>query len=438
MYEIFVGRDSEDRKKFGERGTFLIGKNYVKMGQTSSLSNKVMMDVARSHVVFVTGKRGSGKSYTMASIAEGMMSLPEEVTSRISVILFDTMGIYWTMKYENKQDQALLTDWGLKYKRFNAKIFVPTGYFKESREKGIPVDEAFSIKPSELTTADWCSAFDLDLTSPVGALAGRVVTQLKDENYDIDDMIEAANSDSRSDNASKAALENLFLTAKEWGLFSKEGFAFSELVSPGQISIIDVSGYASSVGRASVRALVIGLVSKKLFTERMLVRKFEEYKSVRSSGSILEFDKPEEKEMPLIWIMVDEAHEFLPKKGYTSATDALQTLLREGRQPGISLVLASQQPGQIHTDVMTQSDIVIAHHLTAKLDVDSLGTLMQSYMRQGLDKAIADLPSVKGAAIIFDDTNERLYAIRVRPRITWHGGSSPVVLKEKSKFTDLI
>ena len=140
----------------------------------------------------------------------------------------------------------------------------------------------------------------------------------------------------------------------------------------------------------------------------------------------------------MIWIMVDEAHEFLPKEGYTSATDALQTLLREGRQPGISLVLASQQPGQIHTDVMTQSDIVIAHHLTAKIDVDSLGALMQSYMREGLDKAIANLPAVKGAAIVFDDINERLYAIRVRPRITWHGGSSPTILKEKKKFTDLI
>ena len=81
----------------------MLGKNYVKMGQTSSLSNKVLMDVARSHVVFVTGKRGSGKSYTMASIAEGMMSLPEEITSRISVVMFDTMGIYWTMKYENRQ-----------------------------------------------------------------------------------------------------------------------------------------------------------------------------------------------------------------------------------------------------------------------------------------------------------------------------------------------
>ena len=67
----------------------------------------------------------------------------------------------------------------------------------------------------------------------------------------------------------------------------------------------------------------------------------------------------EKMEEPLVWLALDEAHELLPKEGKTAATDALITILREGRQPGISLILASQQPGKIHTDVMTQSDIVI-------------------------------------------------------------------------------
>lgn len=435
MYEIIVGRDAEDRRKFGLNGTFMLGKHYIKMGQTTSLSNDVLMDFARSHVVFVTGKRGSGKSFTLGSIAEGMMTSPAEVTSRLSVIMFDTMGIYWTMKYENKRDEALLREWGLKYSDLNLKVYVPSGHFDDAREKGIPIDAAFSIKPSELSVTDWCSTFNIEIVSPIGALIGRIVSNLKG-NYDIDDIIDSVNSDERSDHYTQSAAENLFLTARSWGLFSREGISFSELVVPGQISVIDVSGYASAVNRASVRALVIGLVSKKLFSERMTARKEEEYKSVKSFTHLIE-QEDEKKEVPLIWILVDEAHEFLPKTGSTPATDALQTLLREGRQPGISLVLASQQPGQIHTDVMTQSDIVIAHHITAKIDIDSLGALMQSYMREGLDVALANLPDVKGAAILFDDTNERLYPIRVRPRITWHGGSSPTLLKEEKKFMEL-
>src|SRR3989338_2989491 len=39
----------------------LIGRAYVKMGRTTSLSNNIYLDIARGHVVYITGKRGSGK-----------------------------------------------------------------------------------------------------------------------------------------------------------------------------------------------------------------------------------------------------------------------------------------------------------------------------------------------------------------------------------------
>ena len=63
-YDIIIGRDEEDRKQFGEKGVILLGRHYVKMGQITSLSNNIYMDVAKSHVVFIVGKRGSGKCLT--------------------------------------------------------------------------------------------------------------------------------------------------------------------------------------------------------------------------------------------------------------------------------------------------------------------------------------------------------------------------------------
>ena len=53
MYDIIVGRSEKDREKYGTEGTIFLGKHYVKMGQTTSLSNKIYMDVTRSHIVFV-------------------------------------------------------------------------------------------------------------------------------------------------------------------------------------------------------------------------------------------------------------------------------------------------------------------------------------------------------------------------------------------------
>ena len=71
-FDVIIGRSSKDVEKYGKRGTILIGKQYVTMGQTTSLSNPVYMDVAGAHVVFIVGKRGSGKSYSMGAIAEGL------------------------------------------------------------------------------------------------------------------------------------------------------------------------------------------------------------------------------------------------------------------------------------------------------------------------------------------------------------------------------
>ncbi|MEK6837713.1 MAG: DUF87 domain-containing protein [Nanoarchaeota archaeon] len=432
MYEIIVGRDEEDRKAFGMKGTFPIGKHYVKMGQTTSLSTAIHMDILRSHVVSVFGKRGSGKSYSIMAMAEGMMSLEPELTHNLSIVVFDTMGIFWTMKHENKKDEKLLREWGLQYQRFNIRVYAPFGSYPEYKERGIPVDFPFSISPSELSSSDWCGIFDIDITSQFGALIGSVIAGMKKQRqvFSIKDIIAAVNADERTNDEVKAAVENMFSSAEEWGLFSEKATPVSELAIGGQITVIDVSPYAVAGGKSNIRGLVIGIVAKKLFNERMLVRKVEELASIKRTTSFSRTGASEKKEIPLIWLFVDEAHEFLPRHGTTPATNALITVLREGRQPGISLVLASQQPGQIHTDVMTQSDVVISHRITAKIDVDALGALMQSYMREGLAKSLDDLPRVKGAGILFDDTNERLYPMRVRPRITWHGGSSPSLVAE--------
>jgi hypothetical protein len=438
MYEIIIGRNEEDRKKYGTKGTILLGKHFVKMGQTTSLSNNILMDVTKSHVVFVVGKRGTGKSYTMGVIAEGIANLPPEIGKNISIIMLDTMGVYWTMKYPNKKDKELLEEWELEEKGLNVHIFTPVGYYEKYRKAGIPTDSPFSIRTDNLDAYDWCMTFDISINEPLGVLIERAVDALKErgQSYDIDDIIEQVRKDEHSDEKEKNAVENRFLAAKKWGLFGKEGTSFKDLVLPHHIVVLDVSCYVTMPGSSNIRALVIGLIAEKLFIDRMVARKKEEQEALEREMEPFSSEEEEEKKRkePLVWLVIDEAHEFLPNKGTTTATQPLITILREGRQPGISLILASQQPGKIHTDVMTQADIVIAHRVTANIDAQALGALMQTYMRAGLDKELNTLPRVKGAAIVFDDVNEKMYPMRVRPRLTWHGGEAPSAIPEKKKI----
>jgi ABC-type dipeptide/oligopeptide/nickel transport system ATPase component len=437
MYDIIIGRDDADKERFGDKGTVLIGKHYVKMGRTTSLSNRILLDVVRSHVVFIVGKRGGGKSYTMGVIAEGISDLPAEVKQNIAVILLDTMGIYWTMRIPNKKDEELLEEWQLKPKPLDVRIFTPIGYFKKYKDLGIPTDYPFSIKPSELEASDWAMSFEISLNDPIGVAIEQAVNALKEagSEYSIQEIIEKINS-LDADKTVKEAAVNRFTNADSWGVFSDKGTELRELAEGGKVTVLDVSCYVTLNDGWKIKALVVALVAQKLFIDRMVARKSEEYNEIHKSENFFGGEEVKQ-EMPLVWLVVDEAHEFMPNQGKTVATDPLVTILREGRQPGISLILATQQPGKIHTDVMTQADTVIAHRITAKLDTDALGTLMQSYMREGLTVMLDDLPRVKGAAIIFDDTNEKMYPMRVRPRLTWHGGGSPTALHDKKKEFEL-
>lgn len=430
-YDIIIGRDDADKKRFGDKGLIFIGKGYVKMGQYTSLSNPILLDVARSHVILISGKRGSGKSYTLSTISEQLSTLESEERKNIASLIFDTMGVFWTMKFKNEKEKELLAEWKLKPKNIPVKIFVPYGYFEDFEKREIPVDEKFSISPQELNAEDWILTFNLEMINPVSILIERIVTKLKEEksNFSIENIIQEIEKDKTSSQEVRNASTGLFEAARTWKVFSQgneKSTEISQLIEAGKTSILDLSMY-SSVGAFNVRALVIGLICRKLFNERVLARKSEEVQAIQHGVDYLAFKQ--EREIPLIWLFIDEVHEFLPETGKTAASDALIQLLREGRQPGLSLVMATQQPGALSRDAITQSDIVISHRITAMPDLKALNEMMQSYLIESIKRYMDDLPNLKGSAIILDDNSERIYPCRIKPKLTWHGGEAPTAVK---------
>jgi DNA helicase HerA-like ATPase len=429
-FDIIIGRNESDRKAFGNRGLAYIGKSYVTMGAYTSLSNPIYMDVARSHVIMISGKRGSGKSYTIGAMAEAISSLNVEEASNISPLIFDTMGIFWTMKFKNEKDRELLDEWGLAAKNIPMRVFAPFGYYQDYKDKGIDVDAEFAIKISELEPTDWINLFELKFTEPIAVVIESVISELKETkgSFSFEDIYKMINLIENVSNETKNSAIALFDAARTWKVFDEvKGTSIRELISAGTTTVIDLSMYAS-LGAFNVRALIIGLVCKRLFDERMAARKDEEIQAVQHGIDYMRYQV--RREMPLVWVFIDEAHEFLPRVEKTPATDALVQLLREGRQPGISMVLATQQPGKIHTDAMTQSDIVISHRVTARPDVEALNEITQSYLYESISEKLNNLPRLKGSAIVLDDNSERIYPMRVRPRFTWHGGEAPAAIKK--------
>jgi hypothetical protein len=167
---------------------------------------------------------------------------------------------------------------------------------------------------------------------------------------------------------------------------------------------------------------MLGILAREIYFARVAARREEELALI--SGE-------ETKKIPMTWIIMDEAHQFLPSDGVTAASHDLLTLVTQGRQPGISLAFITQRPNKLHETAVAQADLVLSHRLTSKPDLDALSQIMQTYLLDDIRKSITDLPKTKGAAVILDDNSERLFNIQVRPRVSWHAGGSPTALKEK-------
>jgi len=438
MYEIVLGRSKPAREKYGLRGTIYLGKHYIKMGESLSLANDLYMDIGGPHVILVSGKRGSGKSYTLGVMAEGLVGLPEDVSKNLACLIFDTMGLYWTMRYPNYRDDKLLSNWDLKPKRLNPVVFVPKGLAKDYDARGVKFEARFALKPADVGTDNWAKIFEINLNSEEGLLLERAINLLKDANFSIDELTTEILADKSATAHSKSVLINRYTSAKRWGIFDKEGTELSKLFVGGQTSVLDLSAYTQMERGAQIKALVIGLLCDKMLKKRLLARKEEEAKLIAEGAYLTETEVFAGEKAPLIWVLIDEAHEFIPNNRETLASQPLIQILREGRQPGLTLVLATQQPGSIAADALTQADIVLSHRVTAKIDLDALGNVMQTYLPHKLRTYIRQLPGVKGCAVVLDDKLERIYPLQVRPRISWHGGAEPTALtKEIVKEVEL-
>ena len=415
--DIIIGREPEDLEKYGKKGCILLGKHIVGKGYDYHLTNPVLMYVLRTHVVLILGKRGAGNSWTGGVMAEEIIKLPEEIKQNLACLMIDTMGIFWSMKNPNDQDVLLLNEWGLKPEGFPIRNIVPIGLTDFYDKAGIGYDGTISIKPSELSVGDWALTFDINLLESLGILLERVIKRLKGRDYSLRDIVNEIEIDKRADEKEKMALENRFLAAEGWGIFSSQATSIEEFLKPGVATVLDVS-----LQEWNIRNLMLGMLLGEIYQARISARREEELAVM--GGEIV-------KKIPMTWVIIDEAENFIPTKKETAATHDLLTLLRQGRQPGISLVLITQRPNKIHEDAIAQADLVIAHRLTAKPDLEALSAIMQTYLLFDIRKSIGELPKAKGSALILDDNSERLFNIQVRPRMSWHAGGSPVALKEK-------
>jgi len=402
------------RREKKDGGVLNIGRYYALDG---SLGSSVYLDGLKPHVITICGKRGYGKSYTMGVFIEEMGRLEEEARKNIGMLIIDTLGIFWTFAYPNKRQEEDLKRWRMEAEKFDITIFSSPENVEEYGRKGIDVHPLL-IKTSELEPHHWAQLFNISPTSYVAAAIGRAVNDLRDrEEFSIDEMIDYIRNDARLKDEVKVVAENLLQMAKSWKIFDRKGVEITDIIKGGRTTVLDVSPYPEEL-----KIVMVALLGRKIFERRVMERKkYEE--AVMEKKSI-------EEEMPLTWMAIDEAHVFLPAEDNIAKDVLIKQWMRQGRQPGVSLLLATQRPSSLDEEVLSHSDIIICHRLTAQEDIDALNKVRPTYMQESIGEAVKKIGIQKGVALIIDDTSEAMHVIKIRPRMSWHGGEEPSALIE--------
>lgn len=438
----FIGRKKAVYDKYGEEASLFIGK----VDETNYKKN-ICLDGLNPHVVFVCGARGSGKSYLLGVLAEELALK----NKNIGQIVIDPIGVFWSMKFPNKEEKELQTlkEWGLKPKGLdNLKVFIPRGVEKNT-PKGT-YDATYAMQPSLLTPQDWCLTFGIDRFSPTGLLLDHTVYKIKNgfrtkegkiikgfgNNYSLDDIIFCMENDADINSRDKGykpdsirALTSRFDSAKSWGIFDKRGTPLSELSKENQLTIIDTSFLDDNVS-----ALVIGILARRILAARKISTRHEaaERFDGEKSEDLLEID------IPPTWLFIDEAHTLMPAGNMkTAASEALIEYVKQGRRPGCSLIFATQQPSAIDTKVLSQLDVIIAHKLIFNDDIKAVfkrtPTIIPAYFKRS--SFIKTLPV--GKALVGDrvDDTSRAFVMSIRPRMSQHEGREAESVERKKELS---
>lgn len=383
----------------------------LNIGRDIKTGDYLYLDDSRSRAITICGKRGSGKSYTLGVIVEELQQIGNTLT-----IIIDPMGIYYIMAQPNHDQDRLLWEWGLTSRGLDVLALVPGD--PEQLYGGPEIVRAmealgvrfrqFRINPADLSPDAWCELFDLSISDVMGIALFRAVRTLgrrHKEHFFIPDIIEEIQGDGLIADRTREALLNRLEMAQDWGLFSHSYKELWEVFDQKAVNIVDLS--TLDPGPKGRRNLVVDVLTRDIFRRRTIARRKEELGLM--------------SELPRVWLLIDEAHQFVPSGRTTLAKESLIRWAKEGRQPGLSLVVASQQPSAIDHEVLTQCDVILCQKITNSEDMLAVNSLSQDYMGGELKTFIRRLER-RGEAVLVDDEQEKVTMTQVRPRTSRHGG----------------
>lgn len=462
-----------------EKRNILIGEVFKKKEPNAIFLGKIAeygtnlnlwLDKEGAHAIYVMGKRRSGKTYTLGVIVEGLgtQSWINQGDIDQAILVLDTMNVFLTMPYHVEEISVSASDelldikkWNLSSGKLNTILYYPRG--TKPPPKNLKIKE-ITIKPSDLDYKDWTALFGLDTYSdPMGQLIADIYERVviegymdgkgdyieKKDNYSIDDLLCCIVNCPEVQESYQAdtirGIKSRLRAIKRLPIFSTSGVDIKEIFIPGQISILLLRDLEQNH-----RSLLVGILVKKIMEKRSLTDRYErlcfiqseKVKSYSERGKekesneaylkLKEYEQEVQEGLSRGWIIIDEAHNYIPPRIITPSSEPLKKYVNEGRNLGLSIVVATQNPSALDPSIRRNADVLINHSISMRDDISTAEGMLNTFIpdsfefgrdrisTRAYEQLVRSLP--KGYAVISNDSINRVFVAKIRPRITVHGG----------------
>ncbi len=370
----------------------------------------VAVDLNEPHIVFVCGKQGSGKGYTIGVVSEMLLSKSIQGISQVrkpaTIIVFhkprdDLRSEFWSIVDANRNPEeaaALRLGYGVEPMRVidrrSFRIFVDPFVYKNERRKfeedyGTRV-YPIGINPSRLTAEDWPHVLSLGKKS--GSMYVKKIFQIiKKTQYERDFGL----------NTIRREVDASDLNPNQ------KGFAMMRLET--------LEDYL--VAGDFMNDIIVGGVN--VFDLRKIMMEPDDVFSVMILviSSLINNEKTAQEQFVFV---INEAHDYLRKGLSKDFTDYVNYMIRKKRHAGTWLMLDTHFPEDVDPKVIKGSDTKIFH----KSDIIS-----STILKQIVDGTTVQPHHLKtGQAVIRADSSnigpDQLLIVEVRPRLTHHGGAT--------------
>lgn len=396
-FDIMVGKTTPFSEQYGI------------LGRTINGNRKIALDLSETNTISLFGVQGGGKSYTIGTISEMTLKQFPEINllpGPMASVIFhyseslDYAPEFTSMVYPNddaRQLAKLKEQYGAEPGSISDVIMLAPEDKVEERQEEYPSIQVLPIKfhSKDLNVQDW-----MFLLKAVGN-DSTYITQLKAimranrKNLNIEDLKESVESSSLLSTSQKSLAMQRLSFAEE---YIDDTMRLGEILRPGRLIIVDLRDeFIEKDDALGLFVIMLNIFSGvKVYKEKS-------------------FNK---------FIVFDEAHKYMNNKDLTST---IVTAIREMRHKGVSMMIASQDPMSLPTDIIELSSVMLLHRFNSPQWVKHV----QHSITQLQNLTASDMASLgTGEAYLWatkatdKDVTNRPVKIMTRPRVTKHGGDT--------------